>query len=59
MLVAARILSPYGYFQAQDAEGNFIPSSFSQGGALDSSCEIVPQPGTNFGVYRLGSNPFS
>lgn len=59
MLIAARILSPYVYFQTQDEEGNFTPAKFTQGGLLESiTNEIVPSQAEILDIYRLRIEPF-
>lgn len=53
MLIATRILNPYGYFQVQDKEGKFIPAKFTQKGILEASPEqIIPTQDQILEVYR-------
>lgn len=59
MLIAARILSPYGYFQVKDSQGNFIPAKFSKGGALEISQDrLIPSQEQILEIYRLRIQPF-
>lgn len=53
MLIAARILSPYGYFQVQNKEGLFIPAIMAQGGRLEpTESETIPNQEQILEVYR-------
>lgn len=53
LLIAARILSPFGYFQVQDSEGNFVPAKIGQGGVLEpSDRNIFPSQSEILDVYR-------
>ena len=53
MLIAARILSPYGYFEIKDKEGLFTPAQFEKGGILvPASKEIIPSQDQILEVYR-------
>lgn len=53
MLIAARILSPYGYFQVQDREGHFVPAKLVQGNILEATTEEkVPSQDQILEVYR-------
>lgn len=59
MLIAARILSPYGYFQAQDKQGNFVPAKIMQGGALEpANKQIIPNQDQILEVYRTHIQAF-
>jgi len=58
MLIAARILSPYSYFQVQDSQGNFIPAKFSKGGILEATQEwLIPNQEQILDVYRMRIQP--
>lgn len=53
MLIAARILSPYDYFQIQDKQGNYEPAKMAQGGGLEpSNTQFVPSQDQVLAVYR-------
>ena len=53
MLIAARILSPYGYFQVEEAKGNFVPAKFAAGGVLEpSSDKSTPSQEQILEIYR-------
>lgn len=53
MLIAARILSPYGYFQVQDREGHFVPAKLVEGKTLEATNqENVPSQEDILEVYR-------
>ena len=59
MLVAARIMSPYGFFQVQDSQGKFVPAKFSPGGILVPTQEhLVPNREQILEVYRVRVEPF-
>lgn len=59
MLIAARILSPYGYFQTQDEKGNFVPAKVLAGGELvPAPSEIIPSQNEILEVYRKRIAPF-
>lgn len=53
MLIAARILSPYGYFQVQDAQGNYLPAQTTAEGVLEPSRkQVVPNQDQILEIYR-------
>jgi Na+-transporting NADH:ubiquinone oxidoreductase subunit C len=53
MLIAARILSPFGYFQVQDKEGDYVPAKFTQGGILEpADKQLIPSQDQILEVYR-------
>lgn len=59
MLIAARIMSPYGYFQVQNAQGEFIPAKFSSKNGLEPTTEqIFPSQEQVLDIYRLRIQPF-
>ena len=59
MLIAARIMSPYGYFLVKEGEDRFVPAKISSGGALVPSEDIVV-PGREqiLEVYRIRIQSF-
>ncbi len=59
MLVAARVMSPFGYFQVQDSQGKIVPAKYSLGGVLVPTQEhIVPNREQILEVYRVRIEPF-
>lgn len=53
MLIAARILSPYGFFQVEDSNGNFIPAQLASVGILEpAQAKSIPGQEQILGVYR-------
>ncbi|WP_228840645.1 NADH:ubiquinone reductase (Na(+)-transporting) subunit C [Candidatus Protochlamydia phocaeensis] len=59
MLIAARIISPYGYFLIQDKQGQFVPAKFTKGGVLEPSEEkIIPSGDQILDVYRTRISSF-
>jgi len=53
MLIAARILNPYVYFQLQDQEGRFVPAKATRDGILEPSHEKhTPNQQEILDVYR-------
>lgn len=53
MLVSAKILSPYGAFQIQNAEGKYGPAKMSAGGILEPTAEsIIPNSNDVLEVFR-------
>ncbi len=53
MLIAARIMSPYGYFQVQEGEDKFSPAKIEKGGNLVSTEEfIIPSRDDILEVYH-------
>lgn len=59
MLIATRILNPYGYFQVQDGQGNFIPAQVNSGGNLDASAQqLIPSQEQILEIYRTRIKPF-
>lgn len=59
MLIAARILSPYGYFIVQDKEGKYVPAKANRGGILEPTSEhIVPSQDQILEVYRTRIQAF-
>lgn len=53
MLIATRILSPYGYFQVQDKEGHYVPAKLVQDKTLEATTdEMVPSQDQILEVYR-------
>lgn len=59
MLIAARIVSPYGYFQVKDDKGEFIPAELTTGGILvPSDKKIIPSTDDILEVYRIRIQPF-
>ena len=41
MLIAARIMSPYGYFLIKEGDDKFVPAKITRDGALAPSTEII------------------
>lgn len=59
MLISARILSPFDYFQVQNEQGEYVPAKFDQGGALVASeSKITPSQSQVLEVYRMRIQPF-
>ncbi len=59
MLIAARILSPYGYFQVPDDKGNYVPAKAGSNGALEPSHErLFPDQAQVLTVYRARIQAF-
>lgn len=59
MLIAARIMSPYGYFQIQNEKGEFVPAKFGREGVLEPVNEqIIPSQEQILEVYRVRIKPF-
>lgn len=59
MLIAARIFSPFGYFQVQDDKGEFVPAKFAANGRLEQAdAEITPSREEILEVYRARISPF-
>jgi Na+-transporting NADH:ubiquinone oxidoreductase subunit C len=53
MLVAARIMSPYGYFQVPNEKGEMVPAKVIQGGILEPASEVrIPSQEQILEVYR-------
>lgn len=42
MLIAARIISPYGYFEVQNDKGEYIPAQYTKGGILIPADKKIP-----------------
>jgi Na+-transporting NADH:ubiquinone oxidoreductase subunit C len=58
MLISARILSPYGYFQIQDND-QVLPAQYTPGGALKKTDKTVyPTEEQVLEVYRKRISPF-
>ncbi len=59
MLIAARIMNPYGYFQVQDSQGTFTPARVTAGGILESTTEhLIPSREQILEVYRARIESF-
>lgn len=59
MLIAARIMSPYGYFQIQDEQGPFVPAQVIKGGILEPSQDkFFPNRDQILEVYRARIQSF-
>lgn len=59
MLIAARILSPYGYFQLPNEQGKFTPAKVTQEGILEPTNEILfPSQAQILEVFRTRFSPF-
>ena len=60
MLMAARIINnANGYFQVQNAEGQFVPAKFVKGGMLEPTQDpIFPSQEQVLEVYRTRIQPF-
>ncbi len=59
MLIAARILSPYLYFQIQDDQGKDVPAKYTSSGLLEKTTEyIYPSQEEILEVYRARIEPF-
>lgn len=59
MLIAARIMSPFGYFQVEDQQKNIVPAKLSQGGILEPTEEqLTPSREQVLEVYRTRIQPF-
>ena len=59
MLIAARILSPYGYFMIEKSDNLFVPAQFSPGGILiPSDKQLSPSQEQILEVYKLRIAPF-
>lgn len=59
MLIAARIMSPYGYFQIKEKDDHFIPAKLTQNGVLAPSDKIIiPGREEILEVYRKRIDPF-
>lgn len=58
MLIAARIISPYGYFQVQDND-QYFPAQYIQGGGLKKTDRMIYPSGEQvLEVYRTRISPF-
>lgn len=59
MLIAARIMSPYGYFQIQNEQGQFVAAQVAKGGILEpSSTQFFPNREQILEVYRARIQSF-
>ncbi len=59
MLIAARILSPFGYFQVQNEQGHFVPAKLVQQGILEpTENHLFPSQNQILDVYRSRISPF-
>lgn len=59
MLIAARIMNPFGYFQIQNSQGEYSPAKFTPGGILVATeNQIIPSREEILEVYRLRIYPF-
>lgn len=59
MLIAARIMSPYGYFQVQDSEGKSLPAKLTEGGILEPVDQlIIPNQSQILKVYEARIESF-
>lgn len=52
MLIAARIYSPFGYFQVQNEKGEFIPAKFVNGRLEPSKEKAFPSRDQVLDIYR-------
>ena len=53
MLIAARILSPYGFFQVQNDKGEYVPALASNNGVLETSdSQVYPSQEQILAVYK-------
>lgn len=58
MLISARIISPYGYFQVQE-DGQFYPAQLSKDGRLEKTDQIIyPTREQVLEIYRMRIAPF-
>lgn len=58
MLISARILSPYGYFQIEDEKGVFSPAVIEKEGILQPSTQkLIPNREQILEVYRTRISP--
>lgn len=58
MLIAARIISPYGYFQVQD-DHQYFPAQYIRGGGLEKTDQMIYPSGEQIlEVYRTRISPF-
>lgn len=59
MLIAAHILSPYGYFEVQDEQGKLEPAKYVKRGLLEpTSDHLYPTQEQILEVYRTRISPF-
>lgn len=59
MLVSARILNPYGYFQMPNASGEYGPAKAVKGGILEPASEkAIPSQDQVLEVYKARIKPF-
>ena len=59
MLIAARILNPFGYFQVQDQQGHYVPAKMTQKGILEpSQAQVIPNQEQILEVYRTRIQAF-
>lgn len=60
MLIAARIISPYNFFQIQDEKGEFVPAKYTKGGILVPSdgVHIAPSGAEILEVYNVRIKSF-
>lgn len=59
MLIAARIISPNGYFLVQNDKGEYVPAKFVEGGSLEpTDKKITPSRDQILEVYRKRIQPF-
>jgi Na+-transporting NADH:ubiquinone oxidoreductase subunit C len=59
MLISAQILNPFGYFQVQDANGEYVPAKVSSEGRLEPASEKINPSGTQvLDVFRTRIQSF-
>ena len=58
MLIATRIISPFGYFQVQNKEGNFVPATFENGKLTTSEKKVNASSKDVLKIYRERIVPF-
>lgn len=59
MLIAARIISPNGYFLIQNEKGDYVPAKFVEGGHLEpADKKIVPNGDQILEIYHKRIQPF-
>lgn len=58
MLIAARVVSPFGYFQVQDKEGQYVPAVYENGKLVPSSEKVKASSKDILKIYRDRIHPF-
>lgn len=59
MLIAAKIISPFGYFMVQNEKGEYIPAKITEGGRLEPTDKtVIPTGEQILEVYRNRIAPF-